>query len=352
MEKVKITVKTGWPLAGNRQITDFLAKSAANGKIANTYIFLGPEDLGKTAAAVFFAESLLCQKQKAGEFSLPCGACSSCRQMHNRGGNLDSSFETLHGDFHLLKREKDKKNISVEQVREFIRILEMSSFMNSYKIGIIKDADSLSEGAANALLKTLEEPQEKVVVILTATRLEKIPKTIISRSQVMRFFPVKSSVIYDYLVDDLNCPRTFAKDLARLAAGRPALAAKFFADKEFYQSYLAKTENFLDFFSGNINDRFAGIEKIIGRETDEEKAEKIINILNIWQGVVRDFILLSSNNGDLIQHEPLREKLEKIAGSLGGGRLFKINASLKMGEKYVGANVSPKLVLEDIAVNI
>lgn len=352
MEKIKKAIKLGWPLAGNRPITDFLEKNIANGKISQAYIFLGPADLGKTAAAVFFAESLLCQKQKSGEFSFPCGACPSCQQMRNKGGNPEAGFETLHGDFHLLKKEKGKKNISIEQVREFIRILEMSSFSNSYKIGIIKEADDLSEQAANALLKTLEEPQAKVVIILTASRLEKIPATIVSRSQVLRFLPVKNSVIYDYLIEDFNCPRSLAKSVSHLALGRPALAAKFFENKDFYQGYRELTEAFLDFFHKDLNARFKVIEKLTGSKEEEEKADKALNILSIWQGLVRDFLLLSVNNGDLVQHEPLMAKMENLKAGLTGRRLLKLAELLKRGKSYVRANVNPRLVLENIAINV
>lgn len=342
---------TGWPLAGNKPITGFLEKSLATGRIANAYIFLGPRDLGKTAAALFFAKSLLCQKQKAGTFALACGACPSCRQMQNNHEG-ENGFETLHGDFHLLKKETEKKNISIEQVREFIRILEMSSFMNSYKIGIIKEADDLSEGAANALLKTLEEPRPKVVIILTATRLERIPATIVSRSQVFNFLPVSANEIYDYLADDLGCPRVEAKNISRLSLGRPALAAKFFEDKEFYQSYLEKGETYLRFFKDNLNKCFAAVEKIAGGRDEENKAEAALSVLNIWQGLLRDLLLLNANNGDLIQHEPLRGKMDGLQNDLDGPRLLQLSESLKRGERYLRANVNPKLVLENIAINI
>jgi DNA polymerase-3 subunit delta' len=351
MENRDLDNKKGWPLAGNKPITDFLEKSLAAGKIANTYIFLGPRDLGKTAAAVFFAKSLLCQKQKAGVFSLACGACASCRQMQNNLGE-EGGFETLHGDFHLLKKETDKKNISIEQVREFIRILEMSSFMNSYKVGIIKEADDLSEGAANALLKTLEEPRQKVVIILTASRLEKIPATIVSRSQVFNFLPVPAAVIYDHLINDLGCPRTEAKNISRLALGRPALAAKFFENKEFYQSYLEKSETFLQFFKDNLNKRIAAVEKLIGGRDEENKVETALGMINVWQGLLRDLLLLNVNNGDLIQHESVRGKMDGLKKDLNGARLLALSESLKRGEKYLRANVSPKLVLENIAINI
>ncbi|MDD5528121.1 MAG: DNA polymerase III subunit delta' [Patescibacteria group bacterium] len=351
MEGMKMNIKNGWPLAGNRPITDFLEKSLANGKVAHTYIFLGPKDLGKTAAAVFFAKCLLCQKQKIGVFSLACGACPSCRQMQNNPG-ADNGFETLHGDFHLLKKEAEKKNISIEQVREFIRILEMSSFMNSYKVGIIKEADDLSESAANALLKTLEEPRPKVVIILTAARLEKIPATIVSRSQVLNFLPVSNAVIYDYLINDLACPRVQAKNISRLSAGRPALAAKFFEDQEFYQSYLSKTETFLHFFKENLNERLSAVDKIAGGKEEENKVEAALDVLNVWQGLLRDLLLLNANNGDLIQHEPLRAMMDGLKNKLNGSRLLELNGLLRRGEKYLRANVNPKLVLENIAINI
>lgn len=352
MEKIKKAAQNGWPLAGNRPITEFLEKNLANGKISQAYIFLGPADLGKTAAAVFFAQCLLCQKQKSGEFSFPCGICPSCRQMRSQGGNPEAGFETLHGDFHLLKKEKEKKNISIEQVKEFIRILEMSSFSNSYKIGIIKEADDLSEKAANALLKTLEEPQAKVVVILTAARLEKIPATIVSRSQVLRFLPVESSIIYDYLIEKFDCPRSLAKSISRLALGRPALAAKFFENKDAYEGCQELANAFLDFFHDDLNARFKAIEKFAGAKEEEEKADKALNILSVWQGLVRDLLLLSVDNGDLIRHEPLRKTMENLKSGLSGKRLLKIADSLKQGKDYIRANVNPRLVLENIAINI
>ncbi|HTW96856.1 MAG TPA: AAA family ATPase [Candidatus Methylomirabilis sp.] len=350
MEKVKITANHGWPLAGNRPLTDFLEKSVAGGKVAHSYIFLGPRDLGKTAAAVFFAAALLCQKQKPGIFSFPCGTCASCRELSNRSTEA-GGWEIAHGDFHLLKKEPDKKNISIEQVREFIRILEMSSFLNSYKVGIIKEADELSESAANALLKTLEEPRPKVVIILTATREEKIPATIVSRSQVLRFQPVSASVIYDYLVDVCRCPRTQAKEISRLGLGRPALAKKFFDDQEFYQNYLRQAGAFLDFFRKNLNERVALVDEIMAG-ADEEKTETALKVLNIWQGLARDLLLLSANNGDLIQHEPLRDKLRNLPSAVTADVCLKIVAALKNGEKFIQANVNPKLVLENIAINV
>lgn len=364
MEKTILKGKTGWPLVGNRQVADFLERSIASGRLSHTYIFLGPRDLGKTAAAVFFARCLLCQKQKPGVFSLPCGTCPACRQMNKKSSAEESGFETLHGDFHILKREKggeeeaegeprkkDKKNISVEQVREFIRVLGLSSFLNSYKVGIIKEADDLNLAGASALLKTLEEPRERVVVILTVSRLDDLPATIVSRSQVVRFHPASSGDIYDYLVEDFACPRSLAKDIARLSLGRPALARKFFTDKDFYESYLEKMKAFLSFRQESINQRLARVEELLGKD-EEDKAAKALDIIGIWQGVTRDFLLAGQNNGDLIQHEPARTELAAAASRFSTAKILALAGLLEKSEEYVRSNVNPKLVLENIAINI
>ena len=104
----------------------------------------------------------------------------------NAEENAVSTGET-HGDCHIIRKEDDKKNISVELVREFIRILGLSSFLGEHKVGIIRDAECLSLEASNALLKTLEEPPSHAVFILATTEIHKMIPTIISRCQRFDF---------------------------------------------------------------------------------------------------------------------------------------------------------------------
>lgn len=347
-EKSQIEGASTWPLVGNRHVTDFLEKSLIGDRLSSAYIFLGPKDLGKTAVAAYFAKCLLCQKKKEGVFSGPCGLCPSCLQLKG----LSDGLETVHGDFHLLKRGVDKKNISIEEVRDFIRALSLSSFFNSYKVGIIKEADDLGIEAANALLKTLEEPQAKVVVILTASRLDSIPATIVSRSQILRLYPVSTSLIYDYLLDDFGCQRSDAKIASRLSLGRPALAARFIEEPDFYSAYQEKASVFLNFFQEDLNSRLAAVSSLIEKEDDEEKAAKALKILSIWQGAARDVLLLASNNGDIIQHENQRPMLAAAGQVAGKNGIIRASRLLKKGEEYIRANVNPRLVLENIAVNI
>lgn len=350
-----IDSQNNWPIIGNRHITLFLEKSIANGKATGAYIFLGPNNLGKTTVATFFAKSLLCEKKEEGMFNSPCEECLSCQQIkRNKKDNGEGGvFRILHGDFHLVRREKDKKNISIEQIREFIKILGMSSFLGSYKIGVIKNAESLSTEAANALLKTLEEPKERVVIVLIASSLDGIPATIVSRSQVLNFYPVKNDIIYDFLVKSRNCSRSLAKNISRLSIGRPALAIKFLEDKEFYNNYLEEASLFLNFFNQDINERLKEIEKLIGREmVGRENVKKSLSILGVWQGLVRDLLLLYSGSDNLIQHEVAIKKLKEINKKFDKKNLLTLNKVLRKGEDYIKMNVNPKLVLENIVCNL
>ena len=341
-----------WPLVGNEHVVDFLSRSLAQEDIAGSYIFLGPHGLGKTTIAKFFLKNLLCEHRKQGENALPCEECSSCRQMNNRAEEGED-LSAVHSDYHLVKKEADKKNISIEQIREFTKILSMSSFLNSYKAGIIKDAESLTLEAANALLKTLEEPKQKVTVILIASDLENIPDTVVSRSRVINFYPAPKDKIYDYLLNDQQASRSMAKNLAHLSLGRPALGIKFLQEKDFLDRYREKAEIFLDLLGRDLNEREEQLGRIIGdKASGRENHDQALNIIEIWRGVARDILLLNSRNRDLIQHEILKEKLEQAAAGFSSLQTLKMIGVLQKGEKQIESNVNPKLVLQNIVYNI
>lgn len=345
MEKSK--VKLNWPLIGNGHIFEFLAKSLANKNIAGSYIFTGPTSIGKTTAAHYFARSLVCEASD--QLVLPCGRCPACKE----------AAKGIHGDIYLIKKEADKKNISIEQIRDFIRSLGLSSFLNSYKIGIIEDAAALSEGAVNALLKTLEEPKVKVVIILTVTDFEVLPKTIISRSQILRFQPVKSDIIHDNLIKNHGAQRSQAKNFSRLCAGRPALALKFLEDKEYYENYRINVHGFLKLLDTDINKRFKAIENILGKNARGRESVRLVGqMIDVWQNLARDLMLLELNLADLIQHQAFAEELTAVknrlnlpTGQAGLKSLLGLINILKQAKEYLANNVNPKITLENVATS-
>ena len=319
-----------WPAIGHEKIIDFLDRALKNDKVAQTYIFVGADDLGKSTIALALAR------------------------------NLQGADEHLNSDLHILQPEEGKKGISIEQVREFIKTLSLSSFLNSYKIGVIKQADLLSPEAKSALLKTLEEPKEKVIIILLVAKEESLPATILSRGQILYFHPVPASAIYEYLLKNYNTNRSLAKDLASLALGRPLTAVKYLENPELYRGYLERAEIWLEILVSNLTDRYHRLDSLFNDKTWSKQAvESALDILNLAEGLARDLMLLSLGQNDRLQHSALRAKLSETLTSLASKsgadavpeilRQFQV---ISQAKEYLTANVNPRLVLEQVVANL
>ncbi|MFA6194143.1 MAG: hypothetical protein WC719_00155 [Patescibacteria group bacterium] len=322
-----------WPTIGNEKVIEFLERGLKNDRIAQTYVFTGADDLGKSTIALAFADNL---------------------QGHPQGFN---------SDLHILEPEAEKKSISIEAVREFIKTLNLSSFLNSYKIGIIKQADLMSPEAKSALLKTLEEPKEKVIIILLAVDEHNLPETILSRAQVLYFYPVPAATIYDYLLNNQGANRNLAKDLSSLALGRPLVALKLFENPGAYEAYLEKAASWLELMRLGASDRLSVLDKIFIDKTWSKSAVESANaVILMAEGLARDLLLLSLDKDEHLQHSALKSELEKTLESLGVNRVDgggNFNAAdllnqfriLAQAKEYLAGNVNPRLVLEQIILN-
>lgn len=321
--------KFNWPSLGNEKAIEFLNRSLTSDKIAQTYIFIGPEELGKSTIALAFAH------------------------------NLQGDHDGFNSDLYILNPEAGKKSIGIEQVREFIKMLNLSSFLNSYKIGLIKEADLLSEEAKSALLKTLEEPKDKVIIILLVTTEESLPATILSRAQKLYFYPVPAATIYDYLIADYGANRSLAKDLANLALGRPLKAIRYLENPEVYKNYLEEAEKFLNLFNLDLNARLKVLDTLFSDRTYSRQATaSALNIVLMAEGLLRDLLLLNLEQKDRLQHLVLLSALEKSLASLKGETEDKVIALLNrlkliaQAKEYLDANVNPRLVLEQLIINL
>ena len=349
MEK-KPQNKYNWPLIGNKKNIDFLSRSLVNNRLASSYIFSGPDNMGKTKLAEHLAKIILCEKKGSAYVEKPCGLCSSCKKFDSQ----NSEENLAHNDFYVIKKEKDKKNISVEQIRALIHSLGMSSFADSYKVGIIKHADKLNEQASNALLKLLEEPKKKVVIILVSSNVEKMLPTIVSRCQVLDFGLVKTDEINKFLLDNCNIARSAAKNYSRISLGRPALALKFIEDKEFYNNYINRLELFLDIIESNdINEKFSLAASMIDKKLSGLEASVVLKrLLETLQGLYRDMYLVSYGLNNLVQNEIVDVRLKKIQIKNSIDKITNLLDTIEKSEEYIGANLSSKLILENITLSL
>ncbi len=156
---------------GQDDITDTLKNAIKRGTISHAFLFAGPRGTGKTSCAKIFAKALNCTNLQNGE---PCNKCANCLAA-DKGAMAD-----------IMEIDAASNN-GVDEIRDIRDKVKYAPTQGKYKVYIIDEVHMLSMGAFNALLKTLEEPPEHVVFILATTELQKVPATIISRTQRYNF---------------------------------------------------------------------------------------------------------------------------------------------------------------------
>lgn len=331
-------IQWNWEVVGNKNIVEFLQNNIVKDSPAHAYLFVGPEKIGKKMAVENFTKSLLC----ADKNNRPCGKCNNCRQIE----------KGVHPDFFYLNRAKDKKNISIEQARELQGKLSLGSFSNSYKIAVIDGADSLSIEAANSLLKTLEEPTRKTILILIAQRTDALPETIFSRCQVLKFLPVAEKDIFNHLIKR-GVERYQAKILARLSFGRPGMAIELFDNKELLAECREKTEEFFSLSNGGIGSRFEIIDGLANTKIEKGVLMKNLDFsLNMWTIIIRDMLYIKDGLEGLIGNLDFSDKLKQLSHKYSKEQLVKLFGDLYEMRRYLTENVNPKLVLENFVLNL
>lgn len=330
--------KFSWPFLGNTHIINFLQTNITHNNLSHFYIFSGARDLGKSTIARYFIQSILCENFSGGNGNLPCNNCITCRQIQS----------DRYSDILQISINEGRQNISVEQIREFIKAMNMGALSGKYKIGLIKDAHRLSMEAANALLKTLEEPKQNVIIILITDILEALPETIVSRAQLLQFTLANTSNIHDYLITEHKAGRDQAKLISRLCLGRPALAVKLLHNKEFFQIRYRIAEMLLEVMSSSVYKKFLLIDDVLKIADKDNKVSTTSEILDIWQMILRDMMLTNVNAQSLMTLDHLQKNNQSF--NIAMGKLSHMYAILEEGKKYLAANVAPRLVLENISL--
>lgn len=170
------------PFRGHQETYLRLLERVTLGRLPHALLFTGPEGIGKRRVAEFLAKALLCASADK-----PCGTCGSCRLV----------AEGKHPDLMIV--EADGERIKIDRIRELIRDFAFSPLMGTGRVVLIPEAHALNPAAANALLKTLEEPPAGTHFLLVTHSPGWIPRTIVSRCQIVRFRPLSRSDLQEIL---------------------------------------------------------------------------------------------------------------------------------------------------------
>src|SRR3954464_2205101 len=201
--------KTFDEVVGQPGVTRTLANALKSGRLAQSFVFAGPRGVGKTTTARILARALNCINGPTAE---PCGECDACVEIA-QGRDMD------------VMEIDAATHTQVDNIREVIILgLSIAPVRNRYKVFIIDEVHQLSSHSFNALLKSVEEPPAHVVFMMATTELNKIPDTILSRSQVFEFKTIPTRAIVEQLrriadAEKIEVPDTALTQIARAAEG-------------------------------------------------------------------------------------------------------------------------------------
>jgi DNA polymerase-3 subunit delta' len=171
-------------LKEQRTVAGQLQRSLKRGRLAHAYLFAGPRGSGKAAVARALAQALNCPEREHDA----CGRCDSCRRI----------AEAVHPDVYWVRPEMKSRQTSVERIREFEKAIYLKPTLAQVKVGVIVDADCLTESASNAFLKTLEEPPAQTVIVLLSAEPQRLLPTILSRCLKLNFGPAGAQAASPY----------------------------------------------------------------------------------------------------------------------------------------------------------
>jgi len=195
-------------IIGQDRAIEILTGSIRNARISHAYLFSGDNGIGKRLTAINFAKALNCQ-DSSGPNTDSCGKCPACIKIK----------KGIHPD--VLEISPEDGIIRVNEVRRLEELLSYKAFEGKWKVVIVDGAECLNQSAANAFLKTLEEPPGQSVIILVSSMSELIPQTILSRCQRINFSPLPIKKLQDLLQ---QMGQGHASVLSRLSQGRLGLA--------------------------------------------------------------------------------------------------------------------------------
>lgn len=359
-------------LAAQPRVAAFLRSAIASERVSHAYLFVGPPGAGKKTTAKAFAAALFCGEKG-------CGSCSACSRVR-RG---------VHPDVHIIAPEGAAGYLA-EQVRDIVHDASLAPIEGPYKFYLVESADLFNDSAANAFLKTLEEPAGDVVFVLMAHSYEAVMPTIVSRCQVVRFKRLSPSESMALLrektgaeEDDaaaalaatggvvpratefLRSPARRAardtilrtlKDLAAmddldvLTAARELLTAVKAPLEEVRVAHAAELTERQEFLGSRVSTK--AVEERQKRQLTAREREGIAEVLNVAESWLRDCLVMSQGVGEIVANRDALDAMDEVAAVMTPAAAVKALSAVNETRRLISYNVSPQLAMEAMLFDV
>jgi DNA polymerase-3 subunit delta' len=323
-----------WDVLGHEWAVDLLRQHVVQGSYRHAYLFTGPQGVGRRTLALRFAQALNCPQPSApGE---PCRTCTTCKRLE----------AMQHPDLTVVQAEQVGGTLKVDQVRLLQHSLALAPYEARHRVALLLRFEEAHVSAANALLKTLEEPPPQVVLVLTAESAESLPSTIVSRCEVLRLRPLPLETVRAGLQERWGLLAEQAALLAHLSRGRVGYALSLH-EKPASQG---QRKNWLDdhwrLLAGGRIERFAYSER------HWKDKEHLRSLILTWLSLWHDVLLCASGSSAPLSNIDRDEEVEKLAQCFGLQGASHMVSALQRTLDLIDRNVNARLAMDVLLLDM
>lgn len=327
-----------WNICGHETAVAFLKEHTQPEKLRHAYLITGPQGIGRRTLSLAFIKALNClNPPQAGEF---CNSCIVCRQINAQ----------TFSDLTVLTPIPGNKDLRIDQIRTMQQSLALAPYQAKYRTILIPDMQKATASASNALLKSLEEPPARAILVLTADAQESLLETIASRCEILRLRPLPVPVAEKSLVENFGLSRESAKRLAHLCGGRIGTALRFEQNPDLLLTHNNSLDLLDEMLSSNKRHRLQFAESQTKLRTNLR--ETVNEMISAWITYWRDVLILHNNALIPLVNEERIHQIQKVAQALEPGKteliLFLHEKALDQLDRYI----NPRLVLENVLLQL
>ena len=365
---------------GQPRVRDFLRTSVKGGRVTHAYLFVGPAGSNKTMAAYALAQAVMCPKGPDGPRGGQCGACDACGRIMRK----------KHPDVHYYA-PAGANGYLIEQVREIVADTALSPIMASKKVYILDRVDMLGTAAANAFLKTLEEPPADVVLVLLGRTRESVLPTILSRCQVVPFRHIPASEAAGIIRQNTGAPLEQARMAIEACGGSITRAIEFLRSPDnkrlAFRGHLLQvmeslsraddwdvlcwSRDLIKEAKGPLDDVIAEQEAELAENADflqksairqiearnkRQISAKTAELLHQTHAIVgswiRDVLMVRAGAPELVINVDARSAIEAAARTADEARLYEGLRAVDRADRAIAYNVSPETCMDALLFEV
>jgi DNA polymerase III subunit delta' len=317
---------------GHEKPIKILRKAITQKRVGHAYLFSGINASGKRTLAGQFVKTLNCES--ADTLADACGKCSSCLKAQHAS----------HAD--MIYIEADGQFIRINAIREIQERMKFKPFEGRWRSVIIDDADKMNDPAANALLKTLEEPSAFNILILVSSRPHSLPATILSRCRHMRFNPLPATAVARFLAEQKGMDQQRSALLAGLSGGSIGKALEL--DAEDIAFFRAEIMNLLMNTSKDDPISLLNLASYLGQDK-----KKIKQGLDIISSCFRDALIFKeTRKNEMLINSDKSSFINQLAQKLSGEQILQNIQLIARAGETIELNVNKTLTLETMAFKL